>query len=47
MSDVEYAQQPAWKMKGLTLQMEVDVLGCFIVDGACSRSECLDFMGTR
>ena len=37
MSDVEYTGQPAWRMKKLTLQMEVDVLGCCIVDGICSR----------
>ena len=30
-------------MKELTLQMEVDVLGCCIVDGAGSRSECQNF----
>ena len=44
---MEYAGQPAWRMKELTLQMEVDVLGCCIVDGACSGSECLDFTGTH
>ena len=47
MSNAEYAGQPAWKIKELTLQIEVDALGCFIVDGARSRSECLDFVGTH
>ena len=47
MSNAKYARQSAWKMKELTLQMEVDALGCCIVDGAHSRSECQDFVGTR
>ena len=42
MSDAEYAGQSAQKMKGLTLQMEVDVLVCHVVDGTRSRSKYTD-----
>ena len=44
---MEYTRKPAWKMKELTLQVEVDALGCCIVDGACSQSECLDTLTQR
>ena len=42
MSDAEYTRQSARKVKELTLQMEVDVLGCCVVVGTRSGSEYAD-----